>query len=438
MNGRWPAIVGVGGVLLVAALGFLSGGMAAVRATGAPATGGGPDPQADQARSALAPARAGSTPVPVPPSGRVFFGVQLAWDFDTPAAYMSRLGRKPAVYGDYFRFPLDQRERRRVAYEARRAVLEGAMLMLTLEPTQGLGTVNATTSRELAEELAKVNQAGTPVIVRFAHEMNGSWYPWGQQPARYRRAFRILAAAVHRVAPGSAMMWAPSYGGGYPFRGGAYLAKRGTRVFADMDTNHDGRLGMDDDPYRPFYPGDDAVDWAGLTLYHWGNTWPWGENEISEPGRFRRAIEGTYDGLLGDERDLPDFYHAYAVNRHKPFAIAETGAFYNVNKAAQNANTALAVKSAWWSQLFSRKTHARFPRLHMILWFERRKAEQGVSVKFNPIDWRVTADRETAAHFGSALPPWLVFANDTRRTPGRTRDERHGGSERHRSGTGSG
>ena len=36
-----------------------------------------------------------------------------------------------------------------------------------------------------------------------------------------------MAAAVHAGAPGSAMMWAPNYAGGYPFAGGMYEAEPG-------------------------------------------------------------------------------------------------------------------------------------------------------------------------------------------------------------------
>ena len=28
---------------------------------------------------------------------------------------------------------------------------------------------------------------------------------------------------------------------------------------------------MSDDPYAPFWPGDDVVDWVGMSVYHWGN-----------------------------------------------------------------------------------------------------------------------------------------------------------------------
>ncbi len=66
--------------------------------------------------------------------------------------------------------------------------------------------------------------------------MNGSRFAWGQQPTAYVDAFRRVAAALHARAPGSATMWAPNYGGGYPFAGGRYKQP------ADglLDTDGDG------------------------------------------------------------------------------------------------------------------------------------------------------------------------------------------------------
>ncbi len=400
MNGRWPATLGVGGILLIAVIGFLGTAIPSLRAHTN-------SPLAPAAR--LLPAGTDTGRIPVPAGDRAYFGAQLSWDSDTPAAYASKLGQKPTVYGNYVNFPVNREGRQRLADQARQAASQGGMLMLAMEPAGGLSTVTPAASRDFALSLAAINRAGTPVMVRFAHEMNGSWYPWGQQPGSYRHAFRTVAAAVHRWAPRSAMMWAPNYGGGYPFLGGPYVAKRGTNAFADLDTDGDGRLGPDDDPYSPFYPGDDAVDWVGLTLYHWGNAWPWGENEIPEAGRFIRAIEGRYDGLIGDERGVPNFYRAYAVDHAKPFAIAETAAFFNASSTAKDDPSALAIKSSWWSQLFSDTVHARFPRLRMIMWFEETKEEQGAS-RDGAIEWRVLDDPATAARFRSALPPWLAFA----------------------------
>jgi hypothetical protein len=88
----------------------------------------------------------------------------------------------------------------------------------------------------------RFNANGVPVIVHFAHEMNGSWYLWGQQPVQYVETLRQVAGAVHRDAPGSAMMWAPNYGGGYPFAGGEFESLPGSPGFTSLDATGDGAL----------------------------------------------------------------------------------------------------------------------------------------------------------------------------------------------------
>lgn len=133
-------------------------------------------------------------------------------------------------------------------------------------------------------------------MVRFGHEMNGSWYPWAQQPTAYIETFRQVAAAVHN-APASSMLWSPNEGGGYPFEGGPNDVQPGSPDFQSLDTNHDGKLTMDDDTYAPCWPGDDSVDWVGLTVYHFANAYPWGRtpsrNRGSSPQKFRGRTRAT-------------------------------------------------------------------------------------------------------------------------------------------------
>ncbi|KAJ3409723.1 hypothetical protein HDV05_004297, partial [Chytridiales sp. JEL 0842] len=45
------------------------------------------------------------------------------------------------------------------------------------------------------------NDHGIPVIIRPAHEMNGPWYSYGQQPTAFKKFFRDIYAAVKAVAP---------------------------------------------------------------------------------------------------------------------------------------------------------------------------------------------------------------------------------------------
>ena len=44
----------------------------------------------------------------------------------------------------------------------------------------------------------------------------------------------------------------------------------GTSEWHALDTNDDGWVDMSDDPYTPFYPGDQWVDWVGMNQYHMG------------------------------------------------------------------------------------------------------------------------------------------------------------------------
>lgn len=90
---------------------------------------------------------------------------------------------------------------------------------------------------------------GKPVMLRFAHEMNGDWYPWcetinGNAPGDYVRAWRhvhdlIAAAGATNVT----WIWAPNGGG-------------------------PGNMAA-------MYPGDDYVDAVGLDAYNWGTTQSW-------------------------------------------------------------------------------------------------------------------------------------------------------------------
>ena len=52
--------------------------------------------------------------------------------------------------------------------------------------------------------------------------------------------------------------------------GGKYSVVGGTAEWHALDTNNDGWVDMSDDPYTPFYPGDQWVDWVGLNEYHMG------------------------------------------------------------------------------------------------------------------------------------------------------------------------
>ena len=174
-------------------------------------------------------------------------------------------------------------------------------IMLTLLPQCGFasfvegfeaGNPAYDATRKLAEAVAKFPG---PVFLRFAHDMNTHWYPWATcyfgndkegcagEPARYIAAFANFASVIHEVAPDNGFVvwslheWEPYW----------------------------GAQEKDYPAFRDFYPGDDHVDWVGLSLYY---------QDVVPPrtGAFASRIRGFYE-----EFSSPG-------GHGKPMVIAET------------------------------------------------------------------------------------------------------------------
>ena len=342
----------------------------------------------------------------VVPADGALIGVNLDWNSETLAQHQADLGHSPAVAVQFSDIPYDDATWEHTTNAVTQLRANGGVLLLTLEPHAGLDAISDDVVNRLAANLRAINDEGVPVIVRFAHEMNGSWYAWGQQPAHYVATFRKVAAAVHAQAPGSSMMWAPNYGGGYPFSGGQFQARPDTDDYRLLDTNGDGTISGQDDSYAPYFPGDDAVDWVGISLYHWGNQLPWGNNEVPPEGKFVQMLTGTYNGTAGDDTGVPDFYQVYGVDHGHPVAIPETAAIYTPSRGGTSE---LEIKQAWWRQVYSADIPTRFPQLKMINWFEWNKYEVEIN---DTVDWRAAGSTAIRSAYLSDLPSWGRYAQD--------------------------
>jgi|GEM_PF-1590489 len=324
------------------------------------------------------------------PSRGCYLGFNVG-ENDTLQRLSARLGLAPAVFVQFYAFPLSDEGWTRLDAFFSEVRDVGGLALVTLEPFGGLETVSSNACWDLANFCAAFETQGIAgIMIRFAHEMNGSWYPWGQQPILYTNKFRLLAQAIHQRTSRTALIWAPNHGAGYPFPfGGPYRAQPGTPDFAVLDTDGDGVLTQADDMYGPYYPGDDVVDWVGMTLYHWGVTYPWLENELPLPNSFARA-------LTGNDGELPDFYARFCADglHNKPLIIPETSAFYNTQQPGANE---FAIKQAWWQQVFNISGDSsnawdvalHFPKLKCINWFDHLKIETEARSQW--IDWRVSA-----------------------------------------------
>lgn len=139
------------------------------------------------------------------------------------------------------------------------ASARGALPLLTWEPydwTKGTDQPQYALARITAGDFDSYIRSyavgmgawGKPVALRFAHEMNGSWYPWseavnGNRPGDYVAAWRH----VHKIfelagATNVSFVWSPNVA--YP-----------------------GSLGLAD-----LYPGDAVVDVVAVDGYNWGTS----------------------------------------------------------------------------------------------------------------------------------------------------------------------
>jgi hypothetical protein len=329
------------------------------------------------------------------------FGLNAEWTTNPVPDWGERLGMMPAAYTGYLPFPVTETAGTGLQRFVDDVAAVDGMAILRVEPTVALAEISDSDVTALAAQMADVNGKGVSVLLVFAPEMNGSWTLWSQQPLAYVDVFRQVADAVHATAPETAMVWSPNYGGGYPFRD--FKAEAGDEISA-LDTNGDGQVTGADDPYAPYYPGDGYVDWSGLTHFHWGGAFPWGENEIPEPGKFVDQIRGIYVGANGDESYLPDFYGTYVETPAKPFMVL-TSALYN--EEAADGDARLDIKREWWRQVFSAPGEA-LPELRLVEWFERRQESPEANNVL--VDWMITHDAGVREAFLEDLPT-LEIAN---------------------------
>jgi hypothetical protein len=157
-----------------------------------------------------------------------------------------------------------------------------------------------------------------PYFLRFAHEMNGNWYPWdeqvnGNKPGEFVQAWRhvhdiFTANGVHNVT----WIWSPN-------------------------AEYYGTI-----PFSELYPGDRYVDWVGMDGFNWGTTN--GTQWIT----FSQIFKQTYRDLLRMST--------------KPLMIAETGC------AEQGGN-----KANWITDAYSTQIPHNFPKIKAIIWFNQDK-----------------------------------------------------------------
>lgn len=268
-----------------------------------------------------------------------------------------------------------------------------AFIYLTVYPWDGFDKFDDDALHLLARKVRDITATGREILLRYAPEANGSWFAYGQQPTAFVESWKRVYRAIKH--PGVYFLWAPNSGTGYPFPNNIYSVS--TIFDPVLDTNRDNLFDMKDDPYSPYYPGDEFVDWVGLSIYHYGANWHlhdrWDTNDIPALGKVESILHGNPDPVDKSLYSGFDFYEMFSgkgcqvSNGGKPFIIAETAAV--VHTAIYNNQTRIfeepknltpefrkEIKQAWWRQIFNMTFLETHPMVKAVCLFEFIKTEE--------------------------------------------------------------
>lgn len=208
----------------------------------------------------------------------------------------------------------------------------------------------------VADVASEVAEYDGPLFIRFAQEMNGTWYPWGKHqndPSEYVAAWR----RVHQI---------------FADRGAGHV----TWVWNVSEKNHPESLGL-------WYPGDDVVDWVAVDGYNWDAPQYWREN-----GDTWRLLDRVF---------RPSFENIDTfVPADKPRMIAET----STNERGDDPGK----KAAWICDAFGRALPETLPEVKAVIWFDEPTNEGGGIVPW-PID---STDQSLAAFRAAVSAPYYI------------------------------
>jgi hypothetical protein len=236
-------------------------------------------------------------------------------DREALESYAEMVGRRPDIVMWYrgFGSPL------MTSKEISNLRSTGQTPMVTWEPyVQSLAQIAAGDfDQYLHEAAATARSWGSPLMVRFAHEMNGDWYPWsasGVSPETYVAAWQHIVTIFRSDgASNVSWVWSP------------YVEVRGRY------------------PMEPYFPGDAWVDYVGLDGYNWG------------------APKGRWQSL---EAVFSDSYAVAAMLSDRPMILAETAS----SESGGN-------KAVWIRTGFMATIPVLFPRVEAVVWFDRARED---------------------------------------------------------------
>jgi hypothetical protein len=172
------------------------------------------------------------------------------------------------------------------------------------------------------------------VMLRFAQEMNGDWYPWSGNPSAYVAAWRHTVSIFREEGAANVKwVWSPNIDNGYPF--------------------------------TSYFPGEEWVDYVGLDGYNWGT-----------------AGVGNY-GWYSLREVFGHSYEELTQLSTKPVILTETAS------GEQGGS-----KAEWIREGFLETIPDDFPKVVAVIWFNTDKEEDW---RVNSSESSLKAFREVVA-----------------------------------------
>jgi hypothetical protein len=195
---------------------------------------------------------------------------------------------------------------------------------------------------------------GGPVIVRMFHEMNSNWFPWGideqfdNSAASFNKAWRHVVGIFRQVgARNVKFLWSP--------------------------------YNTDNGAYRPFYPGNEWVDYVGVTSLNWGC---WG-------GRSWRDLSGILRRPLAAVRNVS---RSSANPQGKPIILPEVGSNYDCGD-----------KAGWITRGYQH-AYKKYPNIRAMVYLD-----YDLATAAGQPDWRLVVPDGSALAAYQAVASQKVF-----------------------------
>ncbi len=191
----------------------------------------------------------------------------------------------------------------------------GAVPTIAWEPNNGLDEVQDDAYlRSFARACKAVSG---PIFIRFASEMNGNWTAYSGNPAMFIEKWRLIYNVMREEAPNVAMVWSVA------------ITPQST--------------------ITKFYPGDDYVDWVGMSVY----------NVVYHNNDIRQRADHE------DPMELIRYVYATYAER-KPIMISEYGVtHYTITDQKEHVSFALQKLERMYTGL-----QERYPRIKAIFYFD--------------------------------------------------------------------